>query len=100
VFWTVYLVYKPNFYHKALVKAFTENENYNKNNIEQNNKYLNLKKLYMEEHKIRLFLFNSSLLSYVVIAAVLWIFEMNYCDMLLPYYLKYYGMIIIISFLI
>ena len=45
-----------------------------------------------QEKQVRLWLFSRSLTSYVVIASVLWIYEMNNCELLLPHYTRWYGL--------
>ena len=38
--------------------------------------------------ELRRFLFISAFSNYVLVGAVLWVWEMNYCSFLLPYYLR------------
>ena len=45
-----------------------------------------------KDFPIRWWLFSRAMCSYVFIAAILWIYEMNHCDILLPYYHQYYGL--------
>ncbi len=54
--------------------------------------YLVYKCVNKEHYELRYYLFTRAILSYVLIGAVLWIYEMNNCDVLLPYFISFYGM--------